>query len=125
MKEALLICLCCVMFVQMGLSDAIRRTLRFLPSVISCPKCLTFWSVLAWTLTHGFRPVEATATSFALSYLSLWLVLVYDAVAGLYNRLYEQITNTAPGDAPDNAGEGAADGPAEAGKSDALPGVRK
>ena len=36
--------------------------------------------------------IESVAVSFLFSYLSLWLALAYDALASLYNRLYEQFT---------------------------------
>jgi hypothetical protein len=35
--------------------------------------------------------IESVATSFIASYCALWLSLLYDYIALLYNYLYEQI----------------------------------
>lgn len=93
-KEVALITVSCVLFVQMGLSDAITRILRVHFPPLSCPKCMTFWSVLVWSFLTRNGPVESVATSFIASYCALWLTLAYDAVAILYNYIYEQITKT-------------------------------
>lgn len=93
-KEVALIMVSCVLFVQMGLSDAITRILRVHFPPLSCVKCLTFWSVLVWSIIAGRNAIELVATSFVASYCALWLSLAYDAVATLYNYIYEQITKT-------------------------------
>lgn len=111
--EAALILLCCVLFVQAGLSEAIQGVLHIRLRIASCPRCLTFWSCLAWLLLNGYAPLASVAASLVTSYLAMWLCLVYDALALLYNTIYEKITtthDTAPTD-PERA-EGTADPPA-------------
>ena len=91
-EEVAPILISCVLFVQMGLSDAVQEKLHLKVKFASCPKCLTFWSSLAWLLLHGRGPVHSIAASLVASYCALWLVMLYDALALLYNYIYEQIT---------------------------------
>ena len=97
--EAALILVSCVLFVQAGLSDAIQETLHVKLRIASCPRCLTFWACLAWTLMTGHGLLVSVAASFITSYCAMWLCLAYDALALVYNYLYEQITQT-PDTAP-------------------------
>ena len=107
-REAALIAVSCVLFVQMGLAGAVQETLHFKSRILSCPKCLTFWSVLLWDLAHGTPAVLSVAASFILSYAALWMALALDGLTVLYNALYDAITETtedttetaAPGDGP-------------------------
>lgn len=92
--EAALLALSCVLFVQMGLGDAIQRTTGVSFRIMSCPKCLTMWVVLSYLLLTGRDAVQAVAASFVSSYCAMWAALVYDAMALLYNRIYEKITET-------------------------------
>ena len=115
-KEAALITVSCVLFIQMGLSHAIQERIGFKSEILSCPKCLPFWSVLAYMLLTGRGILQSIATSFLSSYSALWLSLVYDALAKLYNSCYEAITET---DDTAQDAEATADG-SEAGP-DAVP----
>lgn len=92
--EAALITVSCVLFIQMGLSDAISDFLQLRIKIASCPKCCTFWCCLIWLLTHKYGLVQSVAASFIASYCALWLSLLYDGLAILYNYFYEQITET-------------------------------
>ena len=93
-QEAALIAASCVLFVQMGLSEEVQGLLHINVRFFSCPKCLTFWSVLAWALLSGKGLVHSVAASFFFSYAAMWAALVMDGLAVLYNYLYEQITQT-------------------------------
>ncbi len=112
-REAALITVACVLFVQMGLSDAIAGVFRAKFRILSCPKCTTFWMVLSWSIAHAYDPLQSVAASFISSYCALWLALLYDMLATLYNKLYEQVSNSP--DSAKEAGMGEAPGP------DALP----
>ena len=90
--EVALITLSCVLFIQMGLADAICNLFRVSLRIVTCPKCLTFWSSLAWTLLSEYDPLVCVAASFIASYAATWLALLYDSLALIYNHLYEQIT---------------------------------
>ena len=88
-----MITISCVLFVQMGLADAIMETLHVSLRLASCPKCLVFWASLVWLIAHENGLVVSVATSFIASYCALWLSLLYDGLALLYNYIYEEITN--------------------------------
>lgn len=90
--EVALITISCVLFIQMGLAEAIQEFLRIKVRIVSCPKCLCFWICLMWNALHEYGLVLSVATSFIASYCALWLSLLYDALALLYNHFYEQIT---------------------------------
>ena len=90
--EAALITISCVLFIQMGLADAIQEVLHIKLRIVSCQKCCTFWVCLLWTVWHGYGLIESVAASFIASYCALWLTLFYDSLALLYNYFYEQIT---------------------------------
>lgn len=90
--EVALITISCVLFIQMGLSEAIQDFLHIKVGVVSCPKCLTWWICLAALVGSDYGIIESVAASFIASYVATWLALVYDALAILYNYIYEQIT---------------------------------
>ena len=95
----------CVLFVHMGLSEAVQEHLRIRLRFLSCPKCMTFWCVLAWSLLTGHDAVRAVAVSFLFAYAALWAALLLDGLAVIYNLLYEQITETEDTtQAPEGAG---------------------
>lgn len=91
--EAVLITLCCVLFISMGLSGAVQERTRRI-GFLSCPKCLTFWVCLVYFLASGYPLLDSVTASFISSYSALWLSLVYDLLATLYNKIYETITET-------------------------------
>ncbi len=77
-RDAALITLICVLFVQMGLSDAIQNILHVRSRIASCPKCLTMWTSLVCFLLHRNGILESVAASFICSYTALWLAMAYD-----------------------------------------------
>lgn len=89
-KVALLIIIC-VLFIQMGLSEAIQNIIKVNIIILSCPKCMTFWCVLLYCLINKYNIIVCLATSFISSYIALWLVLLYDFLAIKYNKCYENI----------------------------------
>jgi hypothetical protein len=115
-REAAVLTASCVLFVQMGLSQAIQEKLHFQSAVLSCPKCCTFWSVLILSLVQRQGFVYSVAASFISSYVALWLVLIYDCLATIYNYLYDKITKKT--DTDENSGS--TDG-SEASAADAVP----
>ena len=103
-----------VLFIGMGLEGEIERVVGIHLRVLSCPKCCTFWTVLVLGIVRGAGFVETVTAAFLFSYAALWLSLGLDALAKLYNRLYDEITTQAAADEADP------EATAEAG-SDALP----
>ena len=108
-KDALLLTVSVVLFVQMGLSEAIQSVLRFKSRVLSCPRCTSFWTVLVWSLLHRNGLLPSVAASFLCSYLSLWLALAYDAVAVIYNKAYGKISTKDTAKANADVSEASAD----------------
>lgn len=91
-KEVALLAVACVLFVNMGLSDAIQEFVGFHSRILSCPKCLTFWTTLVFLLFNRYSIPVAVGTSFLLSYLALWADLGLSALNRIYNELYNQIS---------------------------------
>lgn len=89
--EVVLLIISCVLFIQMGLSEAIQNIIKVDLIILSCPKCLTFWSVLLYCVLSNYDFIICLATSFISSYIALWLVLLYDLLAITYNKCYEDI----------------------------------
>ena len=83
-----------------------RRTLP----IISCPKCLTWWTTMAYgailtaTYRYGCHPSDVIywlAISFLASYLALWLELAEGVIDKLYDYVYGKIYPTADSTDPD------------------------
>lgn len=102
----------CIVFVcttanHLGLTGAVialfSKKRETLP-VVSCPKCLTFWCVLAYGLQAGAPGVaRLLAISFLAAYMAVWLELAEGIIDRLYEHIYEQIyttADTADDDAP-------------------------
>lgn len=92
--QAILILISCVLFIQMGLSAAFQKVLKIKIDFLSCPKCFTFWVTLITLLIKDYGIMESIAVSFISAYLALWLSLLYDYLANLYNKLYEHVSET-------------------------------
>ena len=83
---------------HLGLVAAVERVVRHRLPVIGCPKCLTFWSVLAYGVLSGDGPSAnpsalpwLVATALLCAYLAVWLELIMYAIDTLYNRIYGKI----------------------------------
>lgn len=91
--EVALITISSVLFIQMGLCGAIETLLHIKMPIVSCPKCLTMWVCLIYLIAaHDYGILVSIVASFIASYCATWLALLYDAIAVLYNYLYEQIS---------------------------------
>lgn len=86
----------CVTANHLGLVKAIEDISKMEIPIINCPKCFTFWSVLAYSVYYGLPAIEMLAISFLCSYLAIWLELLEGYIDTLYMKLYEKIyRNTA------------------------------
>jgi len=92
--DVILIMVSCVLFIQMGLADAIQSLLKVKFRILSCVKCSTFWFSLIYLLVNKTSLLLSVSTSFIASYVALWAALIYDTLARKYNNIYEQITST-------------------------------
>lgn len=94
---------------HLGLIAAVESLLHRRLPVVSCPKCFTFWSTLAYLLTcflvGGDAPLRGghiavllsaaprmLAVSFLAAYSALWLELIMYFIDTIYNSIYDQIS---------------------------------
>ena len=89
MRSVGYILLCCVLFVHLGLGDAVSKVIQRNLSLFRCVKCTTFWAVLAYTFYSGFAPVKCVALAFACSYVALWVDFLFSIIAILYEKYYK------------------------------------
>ncbi|MBP5425122.1 MAG: hypothetical protein J6Y33_03500 [Prevotella sp.] len=96
---------------HLGLIAAVERIAKRPLPVVSCPKCLTCWSVFAYGLATGPCPspqavARLLAISLLCSYIAVWLELLMYAVDTLYNRIYGTIEDTSKEDRGEGRPEG-------------------
>jgi hypothetical protein len=90
----------CIVFVcvtanHLGLISAIESVINHKIWIVRCPKCFTFWSVLAYQATvTDASATEMLAVSFLASYSAIWLELIEGFIDTLYLRLYDKIYKT-------------------------------
>ena len=81
----------CVTMNHLGLvkaiEDAIDRELR----IVNCPKCLSCWGVLAYTVITSCELIPSLAISFLASYIAIWLELFEGFIDKLYTKLYANL----------------------------------
>lgn len=80
-----------VLFIHLGLGDAISRVTRIKFVLFRCVKCLTFWSVLGYSLFIELPLVYSVCIAFVCSYLSLWAELFLGKLADRYEELSENV----------------------------------
>lgn len=110
LKDTALIVVSAVLANEMGLVGAIEDLIHHRFRILSCPKCLTFWSVLIYNLLCVRNALLTIAVSFCASYVSLWICCLYDWAAKTYNGLYDKIYQETPEADSDNQDESSADG---------------
>ena len=77
-----------VMFVHMGLGEAICKTFGFHFILFLCPKCMAFWAVLGYSLLIVKLPIEeSVAIAFLLSYVAIWFDLLLGKLADVYESV--------------------------------------
>jgi hypothetical protein len=82
---------------HLGLVSAIGRTVKHRLPIIDCPKCMTFWTVLAYGgASCGITDLAVTvAVALLCAWAAIWLELAMGIVDKLYLKIYEQIYTTA------------------------------
>lgn len=88
----------CVTANHLGLVKAIEDTMHRDLKIINCPKCFSFWSVLAYSVITSCETIPSLAISFICSYLAIWLELFEGFIDTLYNKVYEKIYTNASDD---------------------------
>ena len=91
----------CTTVNHLGLISAIESAIKRRLWIIDCPKCLTFWCMLAYGLSGdglSANPsylVRLLAISFLAAYSAVWLELIEGLTDKLYDYVYKQIYPTA------------------------------
>ncbi len=104
----------CVTVNHLGLVSAIEGVTRKELPIVNCPRCLTFWSVLAYGLARLLTGLSGDGIPAALpsvlprllaisllsSYLAIWLEFLEGYIDVIYLKAYEQVyPATDPADA--------------------------
>lgn len=97
----------CVTANHLGLVKAIEEAAQRELRIVNCPKCFSFWSVLAYSIITSRNAITSLAISFLASYSALWLELFEGFIDTLYTKVYETIyPNTADNEASADTGNG-------------------
>ena len=97
--DTAMIVLSAVLANHMGLVEAVEEVIRHKIPVVNCSKCLSFWTVLIYSLIDGQPLIASVAVSFLCSYAALWLELGFGCIDTLYNKIYESTFTTKATDA--------------------------
>lgn len=81
----------CVSANHLGLIGAIEGVIHRSLPILNCPRCLTFWSVLLYTMVTDRNIVRALAISFLCAYMAIWIELLMCFIDTKFNKLYEKI----------------------------------
>ena len=84
----------CVTANHLGLVKAIEETMHRELKIVDCPRCLTWWSSLVYSLITSCEPIPSLAISFFASYCAIWFELFEGYIDTLYNKLYDKIYPT-------------------------------
>ena len=78
-----------VIAVHLGLSVAISKVLT---KILSCPKCLTFWSTLILLYLFKCDIVIAILLSLLNAYISNWFALLLIKLNQKYEKLWQKLS---------------------------------
>ena len=87
----------CVTANHLGLIGKLEEIIGKLP-IINCPKCSTYWFVLAYMVITTQDVILSLAISFLASYVAIWLELFEGYIDTLYLKLYGKTIRTEPHD---------------------------
>ena len=92
MLEIMAIWVSCIMFIHLGLGATICDLLGRNIVIFKCVKCLTFQTILLYSLICTKLCIEGcVCIAFMLSYASLWVNLVLDKISIAYEKWYREI----------------------------------
>ena len=74
----------CVLYIHLGMGDTLGRIFHSEAYVFKCVKCITWQSVLAYTIClSDLNVLACLAVSFVSAYVALWLELALSKLASL------------------------------------------
>ena len=75
------------LFIHLGMGETIEKAIRIRFVLFRCVKCLTFWSVLGYSLFVVNLSAEvAICASFLCAYAALWIDLLLSLLADVYEK---------------------------------------
>ena len=81
----------CVLYIHLGMGDTLGKIFHSEAYVFKCVKCITWQSVLAYTIClSDLNVLACLAVSFASAYVALWLELALSKLASLYEKWSEE-----------------------------------
>lgn len=90
---------------HMNLVSAVEKVIKHEIPIVNCPKCLTFWLTLAYSLLHGVPVITSVAISFIAAYMAIWFNLLLGVIDTIYNEIYENTFTTEAADTEDTETE--------------------
>lgn len=84
----------CVTMNHLGLIEAIEDVIDHKLPILDCPKCSSYWGVLAFTLVTTHDVISSLAISFLASYAAIWLELLEGIIDTLYTKIYDKVFTT-------------------------------
>ena len=84
---ALIVMIASLFAQHLGLTDAVSKVLT---KILKCPRCLSFWAVLAVLLWLRCNLIIAIGLSILMAYLSVWTGLLLVLASKLYDRLWQK-----------------------------------
>lgn len=90
-KIALIAMIVAALAQHLGLSEAVARIIL---KVAKCPKCLTFWSVLAVEIVTQENLLIAIGLSLMCAYLVSWVGLFLEFLYQLYEKLWQRLNDS-------------------------------
>ena len=82
----------CVLFIHLGLGDAISKVIKRCLSLFNCVKCFTFWTMLAYTaLFFEWSFIKCVAVAFVSAYAALWIDLFFAKLSTKYEKWYKGV----------------------------------
>lgn len=77
----------CVLYIHLGMGDTLGRIFHSEAYVFKCVKCITWQSVLAYTIClSDLNVLACLAVSFVSAYVAIWLELVLSKLASFYEK---------------------------------------
>lgn len=84
---ALIVMIASLLAQHLGLTDAVSKILT---KILKCPRCLSFWAVLAVLLWLRCNLIIAMGLSILMAYLSVWIGMLLVLASKLYDRLWQK-----------------------------------
>lgn len=88
----------CCLFIHLGMGDTINKITKCDFILFRCVKCLTFWSVLGYSLYISYALEKAMCVAFVCAYASLWIDLLLDKLAKEYEEFSKHVDAEEPTD---------------------------